>query len=99
MLNGVKQALNIEASFRAVCAITNKIVWIGGSQGTFLRTIDGGKTWETKQVHGAETLDFRDVHAFDSQTAIVMSAGEAEKGNARFYRTTDGGFGLLVGKG
>lgn len=36
-----KQISNTEASFRAV---TNKIVWIGGSQGTFLRTIDGGKT-------------------------------------------------------
>ena len=44
-------------------------------------------------------MDFRDVHAFDSQTAILMSAGEAEKGDANFYRTIDGGFGLLVGKG
>ncbi len=94
-----KQISNTEANFRSICAVTNKIVWIGGSQGTFLRTIDGGKTWETKQVHGAETLDFRDVHAFDSQTAILMSAGEAEKGNAKFYRTIDAGFGLLVGEG
>ena len=87
----IKQASNTEASFRSVCTITNKIVWIGGSNGTFLRTIDGGKTWETNQVKGAEALDFRDVHAFDSRTAILMSAGEAEKGNAKFYRTTDGG--------
>ncbi len=86
-----KQASNTEASFRSVCAVTNKIVWIGGSKGTFLRTIDGGKTWETNQVKGAETLDFRDVHAFDANVAILMSAGEAEKGNAKFYRTTDGG--------
>ncbi len=87
----VKQNSNTEASFRSVCAVTNKIVWIGGSKGTFLRTIDGGKTWETKQVLGAETLDFRDVHAFDSQSAILMSAGEADKGKAKFYRTIDGG--------
>ena len=87
----IKQASNTEASFRSVCAVNNKIVWIGGSKGTFLRTIDGGKNWETNQVNGAETLDFRDVHAFDAQTAILMSAGEAEKGNAKFYRTTDGG--------
>ena len=87
----IKQASNTEASFRSVCAVTHRITWIGGSKGTFLRTTDGGNTWETKQVEGAETLDFRDVHAFDSQTAILMSAGEAEKGNAKFYRTTDGG--------
>jgi photosystem II stability/assembly factor-like uncharacterized protein len=86
-----KQASNTEASFRSVCAVTNKIVWIGGSKGTFLRTIDGGETWETNQVKGAETLDFRDIYAFDANTAILMSAGEAEKGNAQFYRTTDGG--------
>jgi photosystem II stability/assembly factor-like uncharacterized protein len=87
----IKQAANTEASFRAVCAISNEIVWIGGSKGTFIKTINGGKTWETNQVKGAEILDFRDVHAFDSQTAILMSAGEAEKGNAKFYRTTNGG--------
>jgi photosystem II stability/assembly factor-like uncharacterized protein len=87
----IKQTTNTDASFRSVCAVTNKIVWIGGSKGTFLRTIDGGKAWETKQVKGAENLDFRDVHAFDANTAILMSAGEAEKGNAKFYRTIDGG--------
>ena len=87
----VKQTTNTEASFRAVCAVDDKIVWIGGSKGTFLRTIDGGRTWKTNQVQGAETLDFRDVHAFDANTAILMSAGEAEKGNAKFYRTIDGG--------
>lgn len=86
-----KQASNTEASFRSVCAISNEVVWIGGSKGTFLRTIDGGKTWENNQVKGAENLDFRDVHAFDKNTAILMSAGEAEKGNAKFYRTIDGG--------
>ena len=87
----IKQTSNTDASFRSVCAVTDKIVWIGGSKGTFLRTIDGGKTWETNQVQGAENLDFRDVHAFDAKTAILMSAGEAEKGNAKFYRTNDGG--------
>ena len=87
----IKQVSNTDASFRSVCAVTNNIVWIGGSKGTFLRTIDGGKIWKTNQILGAETLDFRDVHAFDAKVAILMSAGEAEKGNAKFYRTTDGG--------
>ena len=87
----VKQESNTDASFRSVCSVNNKTVWIGGSKGTFLRTINGGKTWETTQIKGAETLDFRDVHAFDSKTAILMSAGEAEQGNAKFYRTSDGG--------
>ena len=87
----IKQISNTDANFRSVCSVTDKIVWIGGSRGTYLRTTDGGKTWETNQVKGAELLDFRDVHAFDANTAILMSAGEAEKGNAKFYRTINGG--------
>jgi photosystem II stability/assembly factor-like uncharacterized protein len=86
-----KQVSNTEASFRSVCAVSDKIVWIGGSKGTFLYTNDGGKTWITQQVVGAEKLDFRDVHAFDNKNVILMSAGEAEQGNAKFYRTSDGG--------
>ncbi|PWK27764.1 photosystem II stability/assembly factor-like uncharacterized protein [Arcicella aurantiaca] len=86
-----KQASNTDASFRAICAVSDKIVWIGGAKGTFLHTNDGGKKWITQQVVGAEKLDFRDVHAFDDKNAILMSAGEAEQGNAKFYRTEDGG--------
>lgn len=86
-----KQVSNTEASFRAICAVSDKTVWIGGSKGTFLKTNNGGKTWETHQVLGAEKLDFRDVYAFDDKNAILMSAGEAEEGNAKFYRTEDGG--------
>ena len=86
-----KQVSNTEASFRSVCAVSDKIVWVSGSKGTFVKTIDGGKTWIAMQVQGDESLDFRDVHAFDAQNAILMSAGEAEKGNAKIYRTQDGG--------
>jgi photosystem II stability/assembly factor-like uncharacterized protein len=49
----IKQASNTDASFRSVCAVTGKIVYIGGSKGTFLRTINGGKKWKTSQVKGA----------------------------------------------
>jgi photosystem II stability/assembly factor-like uncharacterized protein len=86
-----KQVSNTEASFRSVCAVSDKIVWVSGSKGTFVKTLDGGKNWTTTQVQGAENLDFRDVHAFDAETAILMAAGEAEKGNAKIYRTEDGG--------
>ena len=86
-----KQVSNTDASFRSICAVSDKIVWVGGSKGTFVKTVDGGEKWVAKQVQGAESLDFRDVHAFDGRTAILMSAGEAEKGNAKIYRTENGG--------
>lgn len=87
----VPQSVGTTASFRAVHAVSEQIAWIGGTQGTVLRTTDGGATWQNVRVPGAEALDFRDIHAFDAQTAIALSAGEAEKGAARLYRTTDGG--------
>lgn len=85
------QTVTTTASFRAVSVATANIVWIGGTQGTFVRSVDGGQTWQTGQVPGAESCDFRDVQAIDGQTAYLMSAGPAEKGQARLYKTTTGG--------
>lgn len=85
------QAVNTTASFRSVSIVGPDVVWIGGTQGTFVRTADGGKTWQTGSIPGAQTCDFRDVKAIDAQTAYYMSAGPAEQGNARIYKTTNGG--------
>jgi photosystem II stability/assembly factor-like uncharacterized protein len=87
----VPQSVGTNASFRAVHALSEQVCWIGGTRGTVLRTTDGGATWQNVRVPGADSLDFRDVHAFDAQTAIALSAGPAEQGAARLYRTTDGG--------
>jgi photosystem II stability/assembly factor-like uncharacterized protein len=65
------------------------VVWASGSNAVVLRSIEGGKNFEQIKVPGAETLDFRDVEAFDAETAYVMSSGEGEK--SRIYKTTDGG--------
>ncbi|AUD04735.1 WD40/YVTN/BNR-like repeat-containing protein [Spirosoma pollinicola] len=85
------QTVDTDASFRAVSVAGPDIAWIGGTKGTFLRTVDGGKSWKTGTVPDAQTCDFRDVQAIDAQTAYLMSAGPAEKGQARLYKTTDGG--------
>ncbi len=85
------QVSHTEANFRAVSVASADVVWVGGSGGTFVRTTDGGKTWTPGRVAGAETCDFRDVQAIDAQTAYLMAAGPAEKGQARIYKTTNGG--------
>lgn len=85
------QTVGTSATFRAVSVTNAEVVWIGGSKGTFVRTVDGGKTWQTGTVPDAQTCDFRDVQAIDAQTAYLMSAGPAEKGAARLYKTTNGG--------
>jgi photosystem II stability/assembly factor-like uncharacterized protein len=82
----------VDANLRGVAAVVHRsgsIVWATGSQGTILRSADGGQTWSPVHIDGAETLDFRGVQTFDGQTVYVMSSGESEK--SRVYRSTDGG--------
>lgn len=85
------QAVGTDASFRSVSVSGPDVTWLGGTKGTFVRTTDGGKTWQTGTVPDAQACDFRDVKAVDAQTAYLMSAGPAEKGQARIYKTTNGG--------
>ena len=74
----IKQNAGTDVSFRSIHAISNKIVWAGGSKGTVLRTLNAGTTWQAIQVKGAEKLDFRDIYGVSSKTAFIMIAGNAE---------------------
>ena len=76
---------------RAVHAISSNVCWIGGTSGAVFKTTDAGKSWTNVKIPQGDSLDIRDIHVFDKQTAIAMSAGEGEKGKARIYRTEDGG--------
>jgi photosystem II stability/assembly factor-like uncharacterized protein len=86
-----QQTVNTRASFRGLSVVNEKVVWISGSRGTIVKTIDGGATWTVSTIPGKDSLDFRDIHAFDANTAVAMAAGEAENGKAEIVRTTDGG--------
>ena len=77
----------VESSFRGLSVVNQKVVWVSGTGGTVLRTIDGGKNWENISVPNMEKIDFRDVEGFNKKTAIVMGIASP----ARFYKTTDGG--------
>jgi photosystem II stability/assembly factor-like uncharacterized protein len=79
------------ASLRGLSTVGADVVWASGTNGTVIRTDDGGKKWSAMIVPGAEKLDFRGIRASDGNTAVVISSGPAEKGQARIYRTTDGG--------
>ncbi len=84
-----KQRIETKASLRGLSVVNEKIVWASGTGGTFLRTIDGGKTWKVGHVADAEKLDFRDVQAFDEKEAYLLSIGNGE--TSRIYKTVDGG--------
>ena len=77
------------ALLQAISPVSARVVWVSGHQGTYARTVDGGATWSAGRVPGADTLQFRDVHAVGADTAFLMSAGNGEL--SRIYRTTDAG--------
>ncbi len=83
------QTSGTTARFRGVSAVSDQIAWASGANGTYARTIDGGKTWQAATLPGAEKLDFRDVEAFDANTAYLLSIGPGDA--SRIYKTTDGG--------
>jgi photosystem II stability/assembly factor-like uncharacterized protein len=75
------------ASLRGLCVVDRQVVWATGTAGTVLRSVDGGQHWETLGPPDCPSMDFRDVHAFDQNRAIIAVAGAP----ARIYRTDDGG--------
>ena len=83
------QTIDTKASLRGLSVVSEKVIWASGTSGTFLKTTDGGKTWTVGKVPDAEKLDFRDVEAFDADTAYLLSIGNGE--SSRIYKTTDGG--------
>lgn len=83
------QSSGTTASLRGIHAVSARVAWASGSGGTVLRTTDGGATWRADTIPGAGALDFRDIHAFDADTAWVMSAGDGAA--STIWKTTDGG--------
>ena len=78
------------ASFRGLSAVSEDVAWLGSDAGTVLRTTDKGATWQSVGPPGSSGLLFRDVEAFDENTAVVLSIGFTPDA-FRIYRTTDGG--------
>ncbi len=85
----VIQNSNTAADLRGIHSVDGKVAWASGTNGTVLRTVDGGANWQVCAIPpGAEKLDFRGVQAFDDKTAIMMSSGKGDL--SRLYKTTDG---------
>lgn len=78
---------SIASSFRGLSVVTNKILWVSGSNGTVGKSVDEGQSWKWMTIKGFEKSDFRDIEAFDKNTAIVMAVGEP----AYILKTKDGG--------
>jgi photosystem II stability/assembly factor-like uncharacterized protein len=77
------------ARLRGLSALSEKLAWASGSAGTVLRTTNRGATWQSVGPPGTQNLEFRDIEAFDRETALILSIGNGP--NSRIYRTTNAG--------
>ena len=79
----------VTARFRGLAPVSAEVAWVAGSEGTILRTTDGGKNWASVGPAGTGELQFRDIEAFDAEHAVALTIGEGE--DSRVYATSDGG--------
>jgi len=76
-----------QTSLRGLSVVSDKVIWVSGSNGAVARSADSGKTWKWLPVPGYEKRDFRDIEAFDAASAIIIAVGEP----AIILKTVDGG--------
>ncbi|KAK9790494.1 putative Oxidoreductase [Seiridium cardinale] len=78
--------------FRGLSPVSPEIAWVAGTNGTVLRTVDSGRTWDSigpaLAPEDAE-LQFRDIEAWSADSAVALSIGESNA--SRIYTTNDGG--------
>jgi photosystem II stability/assembly factor-like uncharacterized protein len=73
-----------------VSVVDDSVVWVSGHRATWVRTLDGGRTWVPGSMTGPDsTLQFRDVAAVNATTAYLLAAGPGAQ--SRIYKTSDAG--------
>ncbi|MGH9388502.1 MAG: oxidoreductase, partial [Vicinamibacteria bacterium] len=68
VLGATPQKSGVSVRLQAVSAVENGVVWVSGLEGTYVRSLDSGDSWQPGVVPGAEKLELRDVHAVDDKT-------------------------------
>lgn len=75
-----------KTSMRGLYAVDENIIWASGTGGVVMKTTNN-KDWETFYNPKLKSLDYRDIHAFNENEAIIMSSGDG----CEIYKTKDGG--------
>jgi photosystem II stability/assembly factor-like uncharacterized protein len=76
-----------KTSLRGLSVVNDNVIWVSGSNGTVGKSQNSGKNWNWMTVKGFEKKEFRDIEAFDANTAVIMAIDTG----AYILKTTDGG--------
>jgi photosystem II stability/assembly factor-like uncharacterized protein len=74
-------------SIRAMSVPSEKVIWASGSKGMVAKSTNEGVSFEWMQVKGYEKRDFRAMHAWSDQEAIIVAIASP----AVILKTFDGG--------
>jgi len=74
-------------SIRAMSVPSEKVIWASGSKGMVAKSTNEGLSFEWLQVKGYEKRDFRAMHAWNDQEAIIVAVAAP----AIILKTLDGG--------
>ena len=74
-------------SIRALSVPSEKVIWASGSKGMVAKSTNEGVSFEWMQVKGYEKRDFRAMHAWNDQEAILVAVAAP----AIILKTIDGG--------
>jgi len=74
-------------SIRSLSVPSEKVIWASGSKGMIAKSTDEGVTFDWMQVKGYEKRDFRAMHAWNDQEAIIVAVAAP----AIILKTKDGG--------
>jgi photosystem II stability/assembly factor-like uncharacterized protein len=74
-------------SIRAMSVPSEKVIWASGSKGMVAKSTNEGLSFEWMQVTGYEKRDFRAMHAWNDQEAIIVAVAAP----AIILKTLDGG--------
>jgi photosystem II stability/assembly factor-like uncharacterized protein len=78
-----------QARLRGLSALGGRTAWASGSSSTVLRTVDQGRTWRSVFPPTKTALQFRDIEAFDADSAVILSIGPGR--DSAVYVTSDAG--------
>ena len=73
---------------QAISQVDKNTVWISGHDATVIKSTDGGENWSAYKHPTGDSLQFRDIHAFDDKRSVVMSAGPGPL--SRIFKLSEG---------
>lgn len=75
------------ASIRGMSVVNDSTIWVSGTGGQAGLTTDGGQHWQWIKVPDHDSADWRSLHAFSKDRALLLNAGSP----AHLMLTRDGG--------